>query len=179
MLVTREPGGSELGEAVRGLLLHSKNSLKISAKAELLLFLAARTEHVDEIIRPALAEGKIVLCDRYNDSTIAYQGIARGLGMQKVRALCRYATDDLNPDITFYLDVPPEIGLKRALKAAKSDAIQGQPDRIEALEMDFHHHVRKAFLKVAEKEPKRIKVIDAALTSEAAFTRLLAFLKKL
>lgn len=170
VVVTREPGGSRLGETVRELLLNKEKNLLIGAKAELLLFLAARAEHVEEVIKPSLLEDKIVLCDRFNDSSIAYQGFARGLGMDDVEALCNFATDGLMPGITFFLDVDPSVGMERISKRSK-------PDRIEALKNNFHAHVREAFLALSVKYPQRIKVLDAHKSAEQVFVQALKHLK--
>lgn len=171
VLVTREPGGSKLGDRIRDLLLHREAGFQVSAKAELFLFLAARIEHLEELILPALKEDKIVLCDRFNDSTIAYQGLGRGLGVENVEALCNYAVDGLQPNLTFYLDIDPALGLKRVRGAKKEKVKAGELDRIEALKHSFHMKVRKAFLEIAEKSPERVKVIDAHLSPEAVFKR--------
>jgi dTMP kinase len=111
---TREPGGTHLGEHVRTLLLHDHTDQPLSSYAELFLFLAARAQQLDEVIRPALEERKIVLCDRFNDSTIAYQGIARGLGLEQVAELCGLVCRETQPHLTFYLDIDPSLGLARA-----------------------------------------------------------------
>lgn len=150
---TRAPGGTLLGEGIRSLLLDKKYSL--NARSELFLFLADRADHLEKVIFPALSEGKVVLCDRFNDSTLAYQGVARGLCVETVRSLCLFATDGKIPDLTFYLDVPPAIGLQRTLHKT------GEADRIEAEPLAFHEKIRQAFLQIAEEEPQRVRVLDA------------------
>src|SRR6187431_1687241 len=115
VLKTREPGGTPLGEEIRKILLHSTGP--VSPYAELSLFLASRAQHISELIAPALAAGKVVLCDRFNDSTIAYQGMARGLGMEEVAAVCRFICAGLEPQLTLYLDIDPAVGLSRAKKS--------------------------------------------------------------
>lgn len=162
VFTAREPGGSELSEKIRGWLLDS--SAKISPLAELLLFLAARAQHISEKIAPALEEGKIVLCDRFNDSTIVYQGIARNLGMDYVKQLCEQVTQKTRPDLTLFLDVDPETGLKRA---------GGTPDRIEAESKEFHRLVRKGYQTLAAQEPDRIKTIDASKPIDTVFAEAL------
>lgn len=145
--VTREPGGDPIAEAVRDLVLHEN----MSARAELLLFLAARAENVERIIRPKLDEGAIVLCDRFSDSTMAYQVAARGLNRDIVGRLNAFAAHELTPDLTFLLDLPPEIGLSR----------QSQGNRMEAESLEFHRRVREGYLAEAQNHPARIVIIDA------------------
>jgi dTMP kinase len=151
VLVTREPGGTELGERVRQLLL-DPNTGKLDARAEALLFAASRAQTVTAIIRPALGEGKTVICDRYVDSSLAYQGWARGLGEQDVLTLNVWATQGLFPDLVVLLHVEPELGLLRSTEA---------PDRMELEGQDFHAKVSDAYLKIAEEHPERFAVIDA------------------
>lgn len=156
---TREPGGTALGEQVRELLLQSNPSatqgLSICDKAELLLFLAARAQNIEEVIKPALAKGACVLCDRFNDSTIAYQGCARGVGLEEVERLCKWVCGDLVPDLTFFLTVDPTVGLKRAHQAS------GKFDRIESEAGNFHARVQEGFHKIAALHPNHFTVVDA------------------
>jgi dTMP kinase len=151
VLVTREPGGTELGEQIRQVLLDPKTG-KLDARAEALLFAASRAQTVTSIIRPALADGKIVLSDRYVDSSLAYQGWARGLGEQDVLTLNVWATQGLFPDLVILLHVEPELGLLRSTEA---------PDRMEMEGQDFHAKVSDAYLKIAEEHPERFVVVDA------------------
>lgn len=153
VITTREPGGSPIGEEIRKLVLHSDTTL--SPLTELLLFLSSRAEHIATIIAPAIAKGKIVLCDRFNDSTVVYQGIARGMGLERVRNLCNEACGDPKPALTLFLDVPPDVGL------ARSDKATGNRDRIEREGGEFHSLVRAGFQQLASLEPDRIKTIDA------------------
>jgi dTMP kinase len=164
VLKTRAPGGTHLGEAIRHLLLHKQDVL-VSKRSELLLFLADRAQHVDELILPALQEGKIVLCDRFNDSTLAYQGGARGFEEQLLKKLCAFACDDLQPNLTLYLDLDPKIGFERNQKAGLAK------DRIESENLKFHQRIRQAFKKIAKKEPKRFMMIDASQTPEEVYTQ--------
>jgi dTMP kinase len=152
---TREPGGSLLSEELRKLILEPPSGVKIGDRAELLLFLASRAEHVEEVILPALHEGKIVLCERFNDSTIAYQGCARHLGMGYVDKLCHLATT-LDPDLTLLLDLDPELGLERVEKKRQSAF-----DRLEREHLQFHRDVRQGFLHLADQYPSRITIVDA------------------
>lgn len=152
---TREPGGSLLSEELRKLILEPPQGVKIGDRAELLLFLASRAEHVEEVILPALFEGKILLCERFNDSTIAYQGGARHLGLSYVEKLCHLASD-LEPDLTLLLDLDPEVGLERVAKKRQSDF-----DRLEREHLQFHREVRQGFLHLADQYPSRITLLDA------------------
>lgn len=162
-MLTREPGGSALGEHIRLLLLNHDPKTHIAPYAELFLFLAARAQHIEEVIKPALAEGKVVLCDRFNDSTIAYQGYARALGVEAVEELCRVACGGVTPDLTFYLNLDPGKGMERASK-------QGRVmDRMEGEKMAFHEKVRQGFLDIAAKDRDRVVVIDANQTQEQVF----------
>lgn len=159
---TREPGGTKLSEALRQLLLESET--EVGSHAELLLFLAARSQHLEELILPALHAGKFVICERFHDSTIAYQGCARHLGMTYVEELCKLSTEGIVPDYTFFLDLDPEEGIKR-IKTKR-----GQPlDRMEQQEIQFHREVRQGFLHLADKYPERIHILDAALPPEKVF----------
>ncbi len=155
---TRAPGATSFGEKIRSLLLHEEK--KLENRSELFLFLADRADHVATIIVPALTQGKIVICDRYNDSTVAYQGVARGLDSVLVRELCSFATDGLEPDLTFYLDIDPVVGLKRALLHT------GTKDRVESEDLLFHQKIRSAFHEIAHKEPGRVRTLDATQTPE-------------
>lgn len=149
-LVTREPGGSPLAERIRDIILDDA-SRDIPAEAEALLFAAARADHVAEVIRPALARGDVVICDRYIDSSAAYQGAARGLGVQRIRDLSMWATGGLAPDLTVVLDVDPAVGLARARDA----------NRLERESREFHRAVRAAFLGFAAADPDRYTVVSA------------------
>ena len=150
VVVTREPGGGgPVSEEIRSLLLHGGD---MARNTEMLLFFAARAEHVATLIRPALAEGKIVLCDRYTDSTLAYQGHGLGVDQATIRALHRFATGDLWPWRTLVLDISPEIGLRR----------QGDANRMEERGLEFARKVRDGFLALAGEEPGRMRVVDAS-----------------
>ncbi len=174
---TREPGGTELGNQIRAWLLTRSATMKIDAKAELLLFLAARAQHIEEVIQPALAAGKVVICDRYNDSTIAYQGAGRGLGVDWVRNLCLNICGQVVPDLTFYLDVNPTTGLNRTRRATKENARAGEVDRIEAEKKDFHERIRTAFVHFAKAEPERFCLIDANQPQRLVIDRAKAILE--
>ena len=151
VLHTREPGGTVIGEQIRNVILSTHN-LSIRHETEALLFSAARAQIVAELIRPALAAGKIVVCDRYADSTMAYQGYGLGLDLDALRAITRFATGGLTPDLTFYVDVPAEIGLARRHR--------GETNRLDQKNVAYHARVREGFLKMARAEPQRWVVID-------------------
>lgn len=164
VLQTRAPGGTRIGQEIRHLLLH-KNEAPLSKRCELLLFLADRAQHVDELILPNLKKGKIILCDRFNDSTIAYQAGARGFEEKWVRKLCNFSCDDLKPNLTLYLDLDPKIGFERTKKAGLNK------DRIESEALKFHQNIRKSFKQIAKKEPIRFFLIDASKTPEEVYTQ--------
>lgn len=162
---TRAPGGTITGNLVRDILLHKEG---LCPRAELLLFLADRSQHVDEVILPALKNGIVVLCDRFNDSTLAYQGGARGFDSDWVQKLCSFATQNLQPDLTLYLDLDPQDGLKRVDHRTK--------DRIEKESLSFHQKIREAYLAIAKKEPKRFHVLNASRSPDDVFSQALPFL---
>lgn len=167
VVTTREPGGSLLSNQIRDWLLSRQPTVKIGAKAELLMFLAARAQHIEELIAPALAAGKVVLCDRFNDSTIAYQGAGRGLGVSFVRELCQAVCGRTVPDLTFYLDVDPVVGLQRTRHSSKENAAAGEVDRMEAEKLEFHQRVRDVFVEMAQAEPARFAIVDASRPQKA------------
>lgn len=171
VVVTREPGGTPLGGAIRNLLL-SKQEFSLGAEAELLLFLADRAQHLEELILPSLRLGKVVLCDRYNDSTFAYQSAARGLDIHWVKDLCDKATKGLNPDLTLFLDIDPSLGFARTTRRQSRD-------RIESEELDFHERIRKAYQEIGRKESKRFKTIDANRSKEEVFLEAKKYIHEL
>ena len=157
VICTREPGGTALAENIRGLLLSKDSTEIMTPQAELLLFSAARAQHVKHVVMPQLQAGGVVLCDRFTDSTVAYQGFARGLDMDFIRSLNSFCTAGCLPDLTFLLDLPLAES-RRRLAARTGD---GGPDRMEDEKLSFHAKVREGFLKIAEAEPSRVKLIDA------------------
>ncbi len=161
VLKTRAPGGTELGEEIRQLLL-SKELGTISPRCELLLFLADRAQHVDLVIRPALQRKEMILCDRFNDSTIAYQGYARGFHPHLIMEFLAFSCQEIKPHLTFYLDLDPEIGFQRT----QHDRAK---DRIESENLNFHRKIREAFREMAKKEPNRFILLDATLSPETVF----------
>jgi dTMP kinase len=159
VLSIREPGSTQAGEAIRNLLLHSDQGISLTPAAELLLFGASRAQLVEEVIRPGLNAGKIVVADRFTDSTTVYQGIARGLDLKFIRELEEFVCAGLRPAITFLLDLDLETIRNRRLRRVRP--VNG-PDRIEELPLEFHRKVREGYLQLAGEFPERIKVIDAA-----------------
>ncbi|HWP23058.1 MAG TPA: dTMP kinase [Candidatus Binatia bacterium] len=158
-LLTREPGGTPLGELIRKVLLEAGDR-QIVPPAELFLYLADRAQHVGEVIRPAIESGKIVLSDRFTDSTVAYQGYGRGIDLGLLRKLNDVADQGCRPDLTFLLDCPVEAGLARTARRGL-EAKRPSEDRFEREGMKFHEKVRAGFLEMARAEPKRFRVIDA------------------
>lgn len=162
VVVTREPGGTPIAERIRDVVLSLENT-GLDKHAEALLYAASRAEHVAKMVRPALASGKVVISDRYMDSSIAYQGIGRGLGVKQVRDLNLWATDGLLPDLTVLLDVAPAHGLGRV----------AEPNRLEAEPEEFHLDVREAFLDLAAAEPERFLILPARDSIESIAERIL------
>jgi dTMP kinase len=156
VVVTREPGGTAIGNAIRSVLLDSANTA-MSARAEALLFNAARAQLVGEVIQPARQAGQIVLCDRYADSTLAYQGYGRHLDLGALRALIAFATGELQPDLTIFLNIDPAVGLAR-----KRSLTADEWNRLEEEHLSFHQRVRAGFLTLAAAEPARWLVVDGA-----------------
>ncbi|MDH3975888.1 MAG: dTMP kinase [Deltaproteobacteria bacterium] len=162
-VMTKEPGGSAVCKKIRELLLHSENS-DIRPKAELLLYAADRAQHVEEILSPALREGKTVLCDRYLDATVAYQGYGRGLDLDLVGELNGLSSGGLMPDLTFLIDCPVETGIGRALKRAESEG--SREIRFENEHISFHEKVKKGYMAIAAACPERVVVVDGTLSVE-------------
>jgi len=161
-VVTREPGGTALGGLIRKVLLEVRES-EIASSTELFLYLADRAQHVSEIIRPALEAGKLVLCDRFTDSTLAYQGYGRGLNLGWLRQLNETAGAGIRPDLTFLFDCPVQVGLARtAQRRAQATLDRAPEDRFEREKLEFHERVRRGFLELARTEPGRFQVIDAS-----------------
>jgi dTMP kinase len=159
-VVTREPGGTSIGKKIRTILLDPEND-DLDAAAELLLYVADRVQHIKTVIQPQLALGRIVICDRFFDATKAYQGIARGLNPQLIEDLHRLTCDALRPDLTFLLDLDPEIGLQRAWSQVEEGGRTSGETRFENEKLAFHQRVRQAYLELARLEPERFRIIDA------------------
>jgi len=161
-LLTREPGGTTLGRLIRKVVVEGAEE-EIAYQAELFLYLADRAEHVRKVIQPAIKSNSLVLCDRFTDSTLAYQSYGRGADIALVRRMNRLASGGVEPDLTFFLDCPVELGLARAAKrVAGKKPGSSRPDRFENEDLDFHERVRRGFLELAHEEPGRIVVLDAA-----------------
>ena len=169
-LRTREPGGTAIGDAIRGVLLDPANTMMVP-EVELTLYLASRRQHIDEVVAPALAEGKVVLCDRFEDSSLAYQGYARGLGIERVIEMSRAVGIKLRPDLTILFDLPAETGLERA----KGRLLEGDT-RFELEEIEFHRLVREGYLQLARQEPERFKVVDSSREKDVVRKDVLALI---
>jgi len=171
-VVTREPGGTAIGEKIRSILLDpaSKGMFPI---AELLLYMADRAQHIHQLIKPSLAAGKILLCDRYFDATVVYQGFARGLDIRFILDLYRMLFQDLKPDLTLLLDLPARIGLARAWQQLDSGSRCGTESRFEEEAISFHEKVRDGYLELARLEPERFRIIDASRAVDAVQSEIL------
>jgi dTMP kinase len=168
--VTREPGGCRIGEKVRKILLNPDHRAMTSL-SELLLYEASRAQHIKEVIEPFLGKGVVVLCDRFSDATVAYQGYGRGIDLSLVESLNRFASQGIKPDVTFLLDCPTDLGLKRALKRNWT-LNKEREGRFEKEKIQFHHRVRKGYLSIAKKEPDRVKRIDTREGEDRVFERI-------
>jgi len=159
VLTTREPGGTPIGDQIRQILMRLDNQ-ELHPRTEILLFLASRAQLVEQVIKPALREGKLVLCDRFGDSTLAYQGYGHGLNLDTLRIMLDFATDKLKPDLTLLLDVDVETGLQRKRK-------EDEWNRLDAYALAFHQRVREGYHELCRQEPERWRVIDAMQPKEA------------
>jgi dTMP kinase len=162
VITTREPGGTPEAEKIRNLLVQREGG-NWSPMSEVLLLFAARILHVDKVIKPALESGKIVISDRFTDSTRAYQGYGHGLGLDQIEDTNKLVLGDFAPDLTFILDIDPEVGLNRSERRLAGENFMGarSEDRFEKLELEFHKRLRDGFLQIAKREPKRCIVLDA------------------
>lgn len=161
VILTREPGSVGLGQKLRELILHYDGD--IDSTAEAFLFLADRAQHIAKLVKPAVEAGKIVLCDRHTDSTVAYQGYGRGEDIEQIKALNNLATHGIKPDLTLVFDVSEEIAQQR---------VGSEKDRMESAGNEFHKRVRNGYLEIAKQEPERVKVIDANLSIEEVFEQV-------
>jgi dTMP kinase len=168
--ITREPGGCFISEKIRKILLDPDHH-GMDPLTELLLYEAARVQHVKEVIKPLLKKGTLVLCDRFSDASLAYQGYGRKLDLRLVDRLNRHATQGTKPNVTFLLDCPSEVGLKRAVQRNQGTK-QGKEDRFEREALRFHHRVRRGYLALAMKEPRRVKMIDTRQGEESVFEKI-------
>jgi len=165
-LFTREPGGVEIAEKIRALIL-DRNHTAMDKRTEALLYAAARRQHLVEVVLPAMQAGKLVICDRFVDSSLAYQGYARGIGADEVWMINRFAIEDCMPDLTLYFDVRPEIGMARI----EANAAREQ-NRLDVEHLDFHQRVRDGYLQLAETFSDRIRVIDGEQSLDAVFAEV-------
>ena len=168
--VTREPGGCPIGEKVRKILLDPDHREMVPL-SELLLYEASRAQHVKEVIEPLLKRGVTVLCDRFSDATIAYQGFGRKLDLGLIQRFNRLSTQRIKPDITFLLDCPSDMGLKRAIQRNQT-LKKEKEERFEREKIQFHHRVRRGYLSIAKQEPHRVKVIDTRQGEEKTFEKI-------
>lgn len=169
LLITREPGGTPLADDIRHFLL-SEHKEQIEPETELLLMFAARAQHINTVIRPALASGKLVLCDRFTDTSYAYQGAGRGIAFERIKVLENLVQDGLKPDLTILLDAPAEVGRARIQDRKKADRFEMESNK-------FFTKARRAYLKMAQDEPGRFRVIDASQAQEEVHKQLLAVLQ--
>jgi len=168
VVLTREPGGKGLGERVREILLNYDG--EVSDRCESFLFLADRAQNIDIIVNPAVEQGKIVLCDRHIDSTVAYQGYGRGLDLDRIKMLNNLATNGKKPDLTIVFDIDVETSMKR---------VGSEKDRMESAGIEFYNKVRNGYLEIAKEEPERIKVVDACKTIEEVFEEVKEIIKNI
>ena len=175
VIMTQEPGGTPLGERIREILLNQAG-FDISGEAEVFLFAAARAQHTDAVILPALETGKVILCDRFSDATIAYQAYGRGLPLEAVREICRFASRGLSPRLTLLFDLPVEKGLERAFRRIAGREEDSREDRFEREHLDFHRRIREGYLTIARQEPGRVKIIDASRDIESTRREVRAIL---
>jgi dTMP kinase len=175
--VTREPGGTALGAKIRSILL-DPGSRQLVPRAELLLYMADRAQHLAQVVEPARKAGKIVICDRYYDATVVYQGYARGLDVGLINHLHQLALDDLKPDLTFLLDLPPKVGLARAWQQLHTGDRTSDESRFEAEALHFHQKVRDGYLRQAQAEPARFHIIDAAQSEDQITAALVSILRE-
>jgi dTMP kinase len=174
VLLTREPGGIKIAEEIRHVILNPENT-EMDPRTEALLYAAARRQHLTERVIPALSEGQIILCDRFLDSSLAYQGFARGLGIKEVYQINQFAINGTMPHLTFYLDIDPEIGLKRINQNQEREI-----NRLDLEKLDFHYKVREGYLTLLKMFPERIHVVDASKSinevHEEIYNKIKAFL---
>lgn len=169
VVVTREPGGTALGEELREVLLAHREE-GMSAEAEVLLMFAARAEHLARVIRPAIEAGAWVICDRFTDASVAYQGAGRGLGIERVETLAGWLHPDIQPGLTLWLDLPVAVGLARA-------AGRSAPDRFEAEQADFFERIRAGYADIAERQPQRVQRVDASRAVDSVKADIKALLQ--
>lgn len=170
VLTTREPGGIPIAEQIRSVILDSRNTA-MDGKTEALLYAASRRQHLVEKVLPALNNGYMVICDRFVDSSLAYQGYARGLGMEEVWSINRFAIGDLMPHLTVYMDINPELGLARVRNASEQE--NREVNRLDLEQLSFHQKVREGYLQLAERYTDRIVTVDASRSADEVFCEVL------
>ncbi len=168
-IITEEPGGTSIGRKIREMLLHNvpRDTANMSSETELLLFAAARAQHIREVIGPSMKEGRVVLCDRFYDATIAYQGFGRGLDIDFIRRINDFSSAGLKPHFTLLFDLPVETGLRRAMERISSNKGIPAEDRFEREALEFHSRVRAGYLSLAGNEPDRFRIVDASKDIES------------
>lgn len=176
-VLTHEPGGTEIGDKIRTIILNPEN-LRLTQKTEILLYAASRSQHVEEKIKPALAQGKIVLCDRFIDASIAYQGYGLGQPVEMIQSINRFASEGLTPDRTYMIDIAPEAGRSRLRERSGGPETgvteaAGDLDRIEQRELDYHRRVREGFLTLSRENKQRICLINGEDSADAVFDHIL------
>jgi dTMP kinase len=176
-VITREPGGSPISEKIRKILLDPAHR-KMSPLTELLLYEAARAQHVEEVIAPFLKKGGVVICDRFSDASIAYQGYGRGVDLKLIESLSRLSSKKIRPGITFLMDCPSKVGLKRAIHRNKAEG-QEREGRFELEKIEFHQRVRRGYLSLAKKDQRRFKIIDTRHGEEKVFQKIKAVVDEL
>ncbi|MFX3624226.1 MAG: dTMP kinase [Ectobacillus sp.] len=172
VIATREPGGIAIAEEIRA-ILHNPNHTMMDARTEALLYAAARRQHLAEKVIPALQEGHVVICDRFIDSSLAYQGYARGLGIDNILEINQFAIEDCMPELTLYLDIEPSLGLKRIYQDAGREV-----NRLDLEGLEFHYKVREGYRKLLEMFPERIVPVHAEQSAEAVFAEVIQVLRK-
>ena len=168
--MTREPGGPPISEKIRKILLDPDHQ-EMLPLSELFLYEASRAQHINQVIKPLLKKGTIVLCDRFNDATLAYQGYGRKIDLTLIEKLNRLASQGIEPDLTLLLDCPSDLGLRRALQRNQISKNEKE-GRFEKEKIQFHHRVRKGYLEIAKKEPQRVRVIDTRAGAEKVFEKI-------
>lgn len=175
-VITKEPGGTVIGEKIRSILLDPQNK-GIHPMTELLLYAADRVQHIKELIGPMIENGKVVICDRFHDSTTVYQGFTRGLDVNLINQLNQLVLEGVKPDITFVLDLPAKLGLERAWKQINNGSRSDKETRFENEKLSFHEKVREGYLSIAQSEPKRFFIVDAAAKPESVREAIISCLK--
>lgn len=170
--VTYEPGGTQVGEKIRSLLLDEELTEGLSERCELLLYFASRAQHIEKVILPALNSGKTVICDRFNDATMAYQGFGRGIDTDKIMMMNNFAAKGLRPDITILIDMDVRKGIERSKKRNRAKQLERELNRMELESLSFHEKVRKGYLSLAEQEKERFRVFSGEKTEDELFEEI-------